>query len=295
MVGGFIPNASGGLAPSYGKVTEAALRCAELVRASVELEDTESPLSDTDVLAAAAPEYEAAWLFIDEFNRADIDKAIGSLYTLLSSCDPEHLRDSPIDLWFEERPDFRKVWVPARFRIIGAMNDLDTSFVNAISQGLTRRFQFITIGVPTITGTAEQRVTSELENAFAGAHAWLDRTYGSSIEVSSLEQARLDLNDQLERLQEVVDGLRHPDSLPGWPMGTAQVVDILRIVLLSVTADPTFDKDRALDSAIADLLVPQMSGIDDDFFRRASNDFGRLGLSESRAALTHVYGPHGIL
>ena len=155
---------------------------------------------------------QAAWLCIDEFNRADIDKAIGSLYTLLSSCDPEHLRDSPIDLWFEPRLDHRKLWVPARFRIIGTMNDLDTSFVNAISQGLTRRFKFVTVGVPSATATAERKVTSELENAFAGAYDWLNRTYGSSLRIEAPDLLRSNLNAQLESLQQVIDGLRHPSE-----------------------------------------------------------------------------------
>ncbi|MFJ5085640.1 AAA family ATPase [Streptomyces sp. NPDC088706] len=104
------------------------------------------------------------WLFIDEFNRADIDKAIGSLFTVLSSCDARHLQTTPVELWFESTPDRQNLWVPARFRIIGTMNDLDTSFVNRMSQGLTRRFQFVTVGVPTERASTDQPITELLRD-----------------------------------------------------------------------------------------------------------------------------------
>lgn len=298
VVGGFRPNAEGGLSPAYGKVVEAALLCAQLVRTAANAEAEGDGKSADQAHApdrtVPGPTREAAWLFIDEFNRADIDKAIGSLYTLLSSCDPEHLRDSPVDLWFETQPDSRNLWVPARFRIIGAMNDLDTSFVNRISQGLTRRFQFITVGVPRIVGTPDQTVTSELEHAFAGAHSWLDRTYGSSITVNPLDQVRSSVSGQLEKLQQVIDSLRHPASASPWPIGTAQVVGILRVLLLTLSADPSEAADRALDLAIADLIVPQMAGVDEDQEAAFRSTLDRLDLPAAKAALEHVVNPHGL-
>ena len=39
---------------------------------------------------------------------------------------------------------------------------------------------------------------------------------------------------------------------------------MLRAVLLTYSADPSADRDKALDLAIADQIVPQMGGIDDD-------------------------------
>jgi DNA polymerase III delta prime subunit len=283
VVGGFRPNSSGGLTASYGKVTEAVLHCAETVRSDVDL----SPVANGERPSAT-------WLLIDEFNRADIDKAIGSLFTVLTTCDPDHLDRTPIDVWFEAEPEARRLWMPARFRIIAAMNDLDTSFVNRISQGLTRRMQFVTIGVPTTRGTGAVPVTDELESAFRGAYAWLGRTYGSVAELPGFEDARSQCGDCLLRLQQVADGLRSPTAGSGWPVGTAQLVDVLRFVLLRLTSDPGADFAQAIDDAVAIRVVPQMAGIDDEQEEAFGQLFADLALPTARAELKHLINPHNL-
>ena len=296
VVGGFQPNSAGGLTPAHGKVTATALVCAEIVKNEIDALDADGELT-LDIQAGNGAEAngdKAAWLFIDEFNRADIDKAIGSLYTLLSSCDPEHMAETPIDLWFESEPDRRRLWVPARFRIVAAMNDLDTSFVNRISQGLTRRFQFVTVGVPTVRATADTPVTSEIENAFAGAYEWVVRNYGSMLNPRPQPELRSTVSLQLEQLQRVIDGLRSPSAGPGWPVGTAQVVDVLRIVLLRVVAQPGEPAQEALDYAVADRLVPQMAGLDQDQVEAFTALFEQVELPASAQALRHMDNPHGL-
>lgn len=207
VVGGYRPHSDNSLKATYGEVTTAVRRCADIVRRDVCLPDPADADADADGDGDAG--LQGAWLLIDEFNRADIDKAIGSLFTVLSRSDPEHLVQTPIDLWFENAPGAQTLWVPARFRIIAAMNDLDTSFVNPISQGLIRRFQFVTVGTPSERGTEDTPVTPELENAIASAYRWLDRTYGPQLGPGSLTDARAASQQCLERLQRVIDGLRH--------------------------------------------------------------------------------------
>ncbi len=294
VVGGLRPNASGGLSAVHGKVTEALLACAEIVRMSANqaaegIEQSGIPAVGAHTLPNSP---QAAWLFIDEFNRADIDKAIGSLYTVLSSCDPTDLRDAPIDLWFESTNSARSLWAPARFRIVAAMNDLDTSFVNRMSQGLTRRFQFVTVGVPQTGGSSDSPITSELVNAFAGAHDWLDRTYGSSLAIEPIDDAAQTHQPVLVQLQALVDSLRRPQSGAGWPVGTAQVVDILRIVLLYIASNSDMTPLEALDLAVADRLVPQMSSIDDLQYGQYQQVMRRTNLRLSAEALDHLIDPH---
>ncbi|MFC9688173.1 AAA family ATPase [Kribbella sp. NPDC056951] len=294
VVGGLRPNADGGLSAVHGKVTEALLACAEIVRTSANqasngIEQFGVPVVGPNGLSNSP---QAAWLFIDEFNRADIDKAIGSLYTVLSSCDPTDLRDAPIDLWFESSASARQLWAPARFRIVAAMNDLDTSFVNRISQGLTRRFQFVTVGVPQTGGSNDVPVTLEVLNAFAGAHSWLDRTYGSSLTMEELSGATQTHQPVLLQLQALVDSLRRPQSGTGWPVGTAQVVDILRIVLLYTSTNSDTTPLDALDLAVADRLVPQMSSIDDLQYGQYRQVLNAAKLVRSAVALDHLIDPH---
>jgi len=280
VIGGFRPNPQGGLEASYGKVTDSVLRCAALVR---DERDSNDP----------PPTHQAAWLLIDEFNRADIDKAIGSLFTVLSSVDPKHLEETPIDIWFEAGPNGRRLWVPARYRIIATMNDLDTAFVNQISEGLARRFQFVTVRPPTSKATESEPVTAELRAASAGSHDWVRTTYGDAYEdLPELEAAEEALKPSLEKLQQVVDGLRYPPNVPGWPVGTAQIVDVLRVVVLAYASNPQADPWIFVDDAIAARLIPLMSSIDDEqeavFLKLLQSQNLPLATSE----LKHLLNPH---
>lgn len=98
--------------------------------------------------------HQGHWLILDEFSRAEIDKAIGGLYTALGGGDQQ------IRLWFEDVPQRQIVWLPKRFRLIGTMNSVDTAYVFSFSQGLTRRFQFIYVGVPD-----KPQLTTEIKSA----------------------------------------------------------------------------------------------------------------------------------
>ena len=72
VIGGLHPTSKGGietLEPWLGHVPRAALECASVVARHEDAEEHEPN--------------QAHWLIIDEFNRAEIDKAIGPLYTVL--------------------------------------------------------------------------------------------------------------------------------------------------------------------------------------------------------------------
>lgn len=270
VVGGLRPGADGTLEPSYGKVSDAVLQCAVQVR--------------DDLFGDAGEEAsQGSWLLIDEFNRADIDKAIGSLYTMLSSVSPRNLLNSPLDLWFEA-PGREQLWVPARFRIIAAMNDLDTSFVNPLSQGLTRRFQFITVGTPPQADEA-----AELDGALTSAHEWLDEAYGHQLSVPTLDDLRAALTDELAMLAAAVTALRHPAVGTAWPVGSAQIVDLLKVTALEVVSGS--DARVALDWAVADRLVPQMGLLDEGQLKHAMSVFEAADLSHANAAVGHILLP----
>lgn len=284
VVGGLRPSADNTLQPSYGKVADAVLKCAVHVRTDV----TAEAEGGEDRSASQAQRWQGTWLLIDEFNRADIDKAIGSLYTVLSSCDAANLERSPIDLWFEA-DGRQQLWVPSRFRIIAAMNDLDTSFVNPISQGLTRRFQFITVGTPHFSDVPG--INEETRSSLETAHEWLSSTYGAVLSVGSIDETLEQLGGQVSLLQLVVAGLRRTsDTVAGWPIGTAQLVDVFRVLLLQTASG--VDAAEALDWGVADRLVPQMGQLDDLQLERAQQMFADL--PGAQAALQHLINPHGV-
>lgn len=269
VVGGLQPDTGGGFEPRLGFVPQAALRCAELARTAN---------GDPSITPGGC------WLLIDEFNRADVDKAIGGLYTLLSSCDPTHTRQTPIELWFEQEDAASRLWVPALFRVIGTMNDLDTNYVSPMSQGLRRRFQFITVGVPE-PASAQSGLTEEMKQAFEGATQWLSNTYNMTR--GNIGDPTIDT--ALDSLQKVVSGLRHPDEagVESWPVGTAQVVDVIRSFLVM---DP--NRSDALDMAVADRLVGQMNTITEAQYNEFRGLFDQAGWVLARRELDHIWKPY---
>lgn len=98
----------------------------------------------------------------------------------------------------------------------------------------------------------------------------------------------------IEALQRVVDGLRYPSTGPGWPIGTAQVVDILRTVLIRHATNPAPGL-VSLDVAVADRLVPQLGNIDDEQYLKFRALFQETGLTASVTALNHLLDPHSVL
>lgn len=99
------------------------------------------------------------WLIIDEINRADIDKAFGQLFTVLSGYDVElPYKDSqgnPIRIIrgdHSNRSYYDSVSgsyvIGNNWRIIGTMNTVDKDTLYDFSFAFMRRFMFIDIDVP---------------------------------------------------------------------------------------------------------------------------------------------------
>ncbi|MYL35842.1 EVE domain-containing protein [Pontibacillus yanchengensis] len=97
------------------------------------------------------------WLIIDEMNRADIDKAFGSLFSALTG-DPITLnfqKESGQPLLLrpqgEEKtvvPSDHEYVIPNTWRLIGTINTLDKASLYEMSYAFMRRFAFIPVGVP---------------------------------------------------------------------------------------------------------------------------------------------------
>lgn len=221
------------IAPWPGHVTRAVLDCAETVARNVD-DEANHPM-------------QAHWLIIDEFNRCDIDKAIGGLYTVLGGGGAESLK-----LWFEQDEYKHQVWIPGRFRLLATLNSVDTSYVYRFSQGLTRRFKYIYVGVPN-----EEQVPDEIKRASAQAIDWLKATYGDGLSVSDIESRVKKATDKLAALMILV---RYGNAdTSGWPLGTAQIVDVLREMALQARTE--HDLLPHLDLAFADLIIPQMGDL----------------------------------
>ena len=79
----------------------------------------------------------------------------------------------PLPLWFGDSEERNAVWLPKRFRIIATINTVDTNYVYTFSQGLSRRFQFVYVGVH-----QKGQLEEELEQGRISAAKWYEDTYG---------------------------------------------------------------------------------------------------------------------
>jgi energy-coupling factor transporter ATP-binding protein EcfA2 len=98
------------------------------------------------------------WLVVDELNRADIDKAFGSLFSALTKNnvtlpfededknaikligDPDSLEMTPIDV--------DRYYIPEDWRMVATINSADKASLYRMSYAFMRRFAFIPVPVP---------------------------------------------------------------------------------------------------------------------------------------------------
>jgi 5-methylcytosine-specific restriction protein B len=264
------------LKPWLGHVPRAALRCAFVV--------------GEHLSTGSVPQ--AHWLNIDELSRADIDKAIGPLYTALAGQTAAQRR---INLWFEDAPRRSVVILPERFRLVGTMNDVDTAFVSQLSQGLQRRFEWVHVGVPALAQT-----DSEVEQVARQAAKWHGRLYGgvADADLDAHAQAFVDeprVVAALAVLASLVSFLRWTPAPngPQWPLGSAQLVDVMRQTAMRAYSNPGEDDLKgAIDRAVANRVMPQTSALTVDQLHAIETHLSTAGLAQSRAALRQVREPH---
>jgi DNA polymerase III delta prime subunit len=144
VVGGIGPRlngTSGGLSYTieHGHLTRTVLRHFAGTRSGRELPSTPEPRRQD--YRDPTGRYRGIWLVIDEFTRAPIDAAFGSLLTTLSGGEHAMLA---VPTGGIERP----IRLPRDFRIIGTLNSFDRHFLNEMSEALKRRFDFIDVLPP---------------------------------------------------------------------------------------------------------------------------------------------------
>jgi 5-methylcytosine-specific restriction protein B len=205
-------NATGGAQPRHGIVTAAILDCAKSIVAN--LDSGEEP--------------QATWLLIDEFNRAEIDRAFGPLFTAMSGIGSGSFT---LD-YMEEAPTLA---LPQRFRIIATLNEYDTRFVNSMSAALRRRFARITVNPPTNLPNGSIP-DAEVNLVWGQALSVVEARIGKE----SREAVDAQIGPYKHHIAFLFGAVRHLDEVGGIPIGTAQVVDTVAYMLVnqSLSSDP---------------------------------------------------------
>jgi MoxR-like ATPase len=177
------------------------------------------------------------WLIIDEINRADIDKAFGSLFSVLAGDDVAlsftDENDESIRIVRSGNPEQgvrnNVYYVPEDWRMVATMNTLDKTSLYEMSYAFMRRWAFVSVPVPEIP---EEEAAADLISEYVGA--WRGDGEGDEEKYSDIAE-----------LWRVVNNHRE--------IGPAIVEDIYEHV--------EGDSDPDYASAISMYVIPQFEGL----------------------------------
>lgn len=188
-------------------------------------------------------------LIIDEINRADIDKAFGELFTLLTGKSVTlpyrrrsekgflRLRLQTTQSLVEE--DIEAINVPHWWRLIGAMNDADKASLKRLSLAFIRRFAFIPIALPD------------------------DKTYIAIIQ-KELSVVEPEIRTRLVELESCLLALFPYQASGlgsiGLPLGPGIPLAMIRHGVSEALSWPSRTGEEIVLSAIESYLIPQFQG-----------------------------------
>lgn len=245
---------------------------------------------------------ENKWLIIDEVNRADVDKAFGQLFTVLSGHDVE-LPFESVDgglisvgkgLNDDSRLKGARYAIGSTWRIIGTMNSFDRTHLFQLSSAFVRRFAFVNIPVPTLSELDGWLRSMNLE-------AWVEHRV--RVLIRGLEKVRplgpAILRDVVEyvadRLPAVVDAEERlaPGAVPvtedqhGTAVSDSTEPDLSPVAELP-PQDALSSDDPFLEAVVA-YVLPQMDGLDAVSLRRLRSELDGVVAGSSGAELDRQF------
>lgn len=184
---------------------------------------------------------ENKWLVIDELNRADVDKAFGQLFTVLSGHNavmPYRQGGKNVVLAFDRNTaasnfseETGSYTVGRDWRIIATMNTFDRNLLFQLSAAFVRRFAVVHVGIP---------APGELL-------AW--------IEGRGLDKADFDL---VSKLLPILNSIR--------PLGPAIWADLVDYMSMrtkhSFGGSATASSEASFIDAVTAYVLPQLDGLD---------------------------------
>jgi len=184
-------------------------------------------------------------IIIDELNRADIDKAFGQLFTLLSGQSvqlPYTRNGKEIELLSaaetDRRPKSHEYVVPEAWRIFATMNTYDKTSLYEMSYAFMRRFAFIRVSAPSIPSDDDEM-------------AELMHDYATAWDISVSERDRPELL-AVGRVWREMNG-----AVEDRAIGPAIVKDIIEYL----RENETLPLEDRLTRAVISYIFPQLEGV----------------------------------
>jgi len=203
------------------------------------------------------------WLLIDEFNRADINKAFGEMFLAIE--------DKHIPLSDEESKLIGKknIVIPESFRMIGTMNDYDKNLLlTELSYGLITRFAFIDIEPD------KNKEKESVKNQIITGKLGIDN--------EDWENCKKEINSWFGFVEKI-------RQIPRM-IGVRTTIDILRYVIYSSKTDSgkASDNKEFLDEALCDYLLPQFDRLDKKTIVETEKASKNLGTEKFTNGLTKM-------
>jgi hypothetical protein len=211
------------------------IRLAEIFNIAVVITNRVQSSPDTFFGDPTKAAVDNKWLLIDEFNRANMNKAFGELFLAIEY--------GKITLRPTESKRYEKdtIEIPQNFRMICTMNDFDKNLLlTELSYGLISRFAFVPI-TPDIQRepiVVERRVKSLLGN---------DDSYENCIE-------------QIKLYFEFINHVRGQRNI-----GVRTSIDIAKYIISATKDGNNYDdnyKRVSLNNALCDYVLPQFDRLD---------------------------------
>jgi MoxR-like ATPase len=195
-------------------------------------------------------EYEGVWLIIDEFNRANIDRAFGEMFTAI-----EHGKlKVPTS---KEGEYFEEISIPKDYRIIGTLNTFDKHYLFRLSDALKRRFAFVELFPPGRDKVEEEkyyvlkRALEELANK-PPISGKIVLNHEKKIIVRNKSDP--DFLFLIDSAYEIMSFIRCTKNL-----GTAILISMFKFIIVDSFAND--NPENSLDVALKSNIVPQLENV----------------------------------
>ncbi|BDQ31727.1 hypothetical protein NZNM25_18650 [Nitrosopumilus zosterae] len=202
---------------------------------------------DNKIFGNQSP-FRGTWLIIDEFNRADIDKSFGQLFTSLES--------KVLRVLDDKNPTLIEMQIPLDYRIIGTLNTSDKHYLFKLSDALKRRFAYIEVKTP-LRKDAEHEIYFALSRALDELPSDVSSLIqlNSNEEKVSNEQSNNQLYLAIRSAYEILSFVRIIKD-----MGTAILKSIYQSMLIG-TQISGYD-NSILDISLCGIIIPQLEKIE---------------------------------